>query len=298
LEQIATGGAKSSKQGGDMTIGVTTLPPFPKDATDRNRTSPFAFTGNKFEFRMVGSTFSISGPAIVLNTIVAEVISQMADRLEKATDFNKELQKLLQEIATNHKRVVFNGNNYAEEWVDEAAKRGLPNISSSVEAFPELISDSAEKLFEKHGIFNKIELHSRYEIFVEQYGKTINIEAMTMLSIARRQILPAAVKYATELATSISVVKACAVGCDVSAQEKSLQELSTLMASFKNEISVLEKATVEAVDIEDLYERAVFYREKVITSMQRLRTNGDGMEELIDDELWPLPTYAEMLFLV
>ncbi|PKM88740.1 MAG: glutamine synthetase type III [Firmicutes bacterium HGW-Firmicutes-12] len=298
FEQIATGGAKSSKQGGDMTIGVTTLPPFPKDATDRNRTSPFAFTGNKFEFRMVGSTFSISGPAIVLNTIVAEVISQMADRLEKATDFNKELQKLLQEIATNHKRVVFNGNNYAEEWVDEAAKRGLPNISSSVEAFPELISDSAEKLFEKHGIFNKIELHSRYEIFVEQYGKTINIEAMTMLSIARRQILPAAVKYATELATSISVVKACAVGCDVSAQEKSLQELSTLMASFKNEISVLEKATVEAVDIEDLYERAVFYREKVITSMQRLRTNGDGMEELIDDELWPLPTYAEMLFLV
>lgn len=298
FEQLANGGPKSSRQGGDMTIGVTTLPPFPKDATDRNRTSPFAFTGNKFEFRMVGSSFSISGPCIVLNTVVAEVLSQMADRLEKAKDFKKELQAMLKEIANNHKRIVFNGNNYSQDWVEEAAKRGLPNISSSVEAFPELISEAAEKVFAKHNIFNKIELHSRYEIFVEQYCKTINIEAMTMLNMANRQILPAAVKYSTELAGSISAVKAAVSACDISAQEKTLRELSVMMSSFKSGIKTLEEHVGKANDIEDLYERAVYCHEYVVPAMQALRKDGDGMETIIDDMLWPLPTYAEMLFML
>lgn len=298
FEQLANGGAKSSRQGGEMTIGVSTLPPFPKDATDRNRTSPFAFTGNKFEFRMVGSSFSISGPCIVLNTVVAETLSQIADRLEKAKDFNKELQTILKEIANNHKRVVFNGNNYSQEWPKEAAKRGLPNISSSVEAFPELISEAAEKVFIKHNIFNKTELHSRYEIFVEQYCKTINIEAMTMLNMAKRQILPAAVKYATELASSISAVKSAVSSCDVSAQAKTLEEISGMMSSFKAGIATLEKNANEANDIEDQYERAVFYRDNVVPAMQALRKDGDGMETIIDDLIWPLPTYAEMLFML
>lgn len=298
FEQMANGGAKSSKQGGEMIIGVSTLPPFPKDATDRNRTSPFAFTGNKFEFRMVGSSFSISGPCIVLNTIVAEILSQMADRLENAKDFKKELQVLLKEIANNHKKVVFNGNNYAAEWVEEAVKRGLPNIASAVAAFPELISEKAEKVLAKHGIFNKTELHSRYEIFVEQYCKTINIEALTMLNIAKRQIMPAAVKYATELAGSISAVKAAVAGCAVSAQESTLQELSALMASFSKGINALDKAAAEANDIEDQYERAVFYHDSVIPAMQALRKDGDSMETIIDDSIWPLPTYTEMLFML
>ncbi|MDD4924825.1 MAG: glutamine synthetase III [Dehalococcoidales bacterium] len=298
FEQLANGGPKSSRQGGEMTIGVTTLPPFPKDATDRNRTSPFAFTGNKFEFRMVGSSFSISGPCIVLNTVVAEILSQMADRLEKATDFKKELQVMLKEIANNHKRIVFNGNNYSQDWVEEAAKRGLPNISSSVEAFPELISEAAEKVFAKHNIFNKTELHSRYEIFVEQYCKTINIEAMTMLNMANRQILPAAVKYSTELAGSISAVKSAVSSCDVSAQEKTLQELSKMMSSFKSGIKALEVHAGKANDIEDQYERSVYYHDYVVPAMQALRKDGDGMETIIDDLLWPLPTYAEMLFML
>lgn len=298
FEQLANGGPKSSRQGGEMTIGVTTLPPFPKDATDRNRTSPFAFTGNKFEFRMVGSSFSISGPCIVLNTVVAEILSQMADRLEKAKDFKKELQIMLKEIANNHKRIVFNGNNYSQDWVEEAARRGLPNISSSVEAFPELISEAAEKVFAKHNIFNKTELHSRYEIFVEQYCKTINIEAMTMLNMANRQILPAAVKYSTELASSISAVKSAVSGCDVSAQEKTLQELSKMMSSFKSGIKALEEHAGKANDIEDLYERSVYCHENIVPAMQALRKDGDGMETIIDDLLWPLPTYAEMLFML
>ncbi|MDX9871921.1 MAG: glutamine synthetase III [Clostridia bacterium] len=298
FEQLAQGGAKSSKEGGEMQIGVSTLPPFPKDATDRNRTSPFAFTGNKFEFRMVGSSFSISGPCIVLNTVVAEIVSRIADRLEKATDFTKELQKILKEIATEHQRVVFNGNNYDPAWITEAAKRGLPNITSAVEAFPELISEAAEKVLIKHGIFSKTELHSRYEIFVEQYCKTINIEALTSLNMAKRQILPAAVKYAADLAGSISAVKAAVAKADISAQEKTLLDVSSLLGSLKKEIIALEKANAAANGIEDIHYRSQAFRDQVGPAMAALRKSADGLEELVDDALWPLPTYAEMLFLL
>jgi len=298
FEQLANGGAKSSKQGGQMTIGVTTLPPFPKDTTDRNRTSPFAFTGNKFEFRMVGSSFSIAGPNIVLNTIVAETLSQVADRLEKAKDFNKELQKVLREIANNHSKIIFNGNNYSEEWVEEAARRGLPNISSTAAALPELVTGTAEKLFEKHSVFTKTELHSRYEIMVEQYCKTINIEALTMIDMARRQILPAAVKYATTLATSVSAVKA-AVEADTSAQEKVLKELSETLVSFEQKLSRLEKVTEKARSMNaEIFELAEFYRDVVFAGVAELRADGDKLETMIDAGTWSLPTYAEMLFMV
>ncbi|MCR4441400.1 MAG: glutamine synthetase III [Peptococcaceae bacterium] len=298
FEQLANGGARASRRGEQMTIGVTTLPPIPKDTTDRNRTSPFAFTGNKFEFRTVGSSFSIAGPCIVLNTIVAEVLSQIADRLEKAKDFKSELQALLREIASKHMRIVYNGDNYVEEWVAEAARRGLPNIRTAVESFPDLISREAEELFEKHGVFSKTELHSRYEIMVEQYCKTINIEALTMIDMAKRQLLPAAVKYAAALAGSINAVKSAAAGADVSAQEKTLQELSAVMVSFKEKTADLEKRAAQAAQIPEIYERAVFCREKVVAAMNALRSDGDMLETMIDAEIWPLPTYAEMLFML
>jgi len=298
FEQLANGGARDSRCGGQMTIGVTTLPPIPKDATDRNRTSPFAFTGNKFEFRTVGASFSIAGPCIVLNTIVAEVLSQIADRLEKAKDFKSELQAVLREIAGQHRRVVYNGDNYAEEWVEEAARRGLPNVRTAVESFPDLISREAEELFTKHGVFSKTELHSRYEIMVEQYCKTINIEALTMIDMAKRQLLPAAVKYAGELAGSITAIKSAAAGADVSALEKTLQELSAAMASFKEKTAELEKAAAEAARVPGSYERAVFYREKVFAVMEAVRVYGDLLETMVDARIWPLPTYAEMLFML
>lgn len=299
FEQIGNGGAKSSKQGGHMTVGVSTLPPLPKDATDRNRTSPFAFTGNKFEFRMVGSSFSISGPIIVLNTIVAEVLSQFADRLEKAKDFTSELQALLKEVAGKHKRIIFNGNNYSQEWVAEAAKRGLPNISSTVAALPELVTEKAEALFTKHGVFTKTELHSRYEIMVEQYCKVINIEAQTMIDMAKRQILPAAIKYATSLAKSINAVKTAVAVANVSAQEESLIALSAETASFKEKLAVLEKVTAQAQEMEgDVNQSAVYYRDAVFKAMGELRAVSDKIEVMVDAETWPLPTYAQMLFMI
>ncbi|MDK2805594.1 MAG: glutamine synthetase [Thermoanaerobacterium sp.] len=214
LEQISeSGSATNSKQGGELKIGVTTLPTLHKDSTDRNRTSPFAFTGNKFEFRMVGSSSSIATANYILNTIVAEVLSEVADRLENANNFNEEVQKILKEIVTNHKRVIFNGNGYSEEWVKEAEKRGLPNISSTVDAIPALLKDKNVKVMEKHGVLSKVELESRYEIMLENYAKTINIEALTMLDIAKRQLLPAVIKFIKEVADSVNAAKS--TGLDV-----------------------------------------------------------------------------------
>ncbi len=298
MDQLGNGGPKSSIQGGPLTIGVTTLPPLPKDSTDRNRTSPFAFTGNKFEFRMVPSSLSISGPNVVLNTIVAEILSQIADRLEQAVDFTTELQALLKEIVTQHKRIVFDGNNYSEEWVQEAERRGLPNIRSTVEAIPVLISDKAITLYEKHGVLSRTELHSRYEIFLEQYAKHINIEAQTMIQIGKRQILPAVVKYTTELAQSIQMIKAVASSMPASAQEETLKEVSWALASFKEKLGVLERLTAEAKSITDAYEQGVFYRDVVFTAMNALRADGDRLEALVDAACWPLPTYSEMLFIL
>jgi len=297
ISQLQNGGAKSSKQGGFMNLGIDTMPELPMDSTDRNRTSPFAFTGNKFEFRMVPSSISIAGPNFVLNTIVAEVLSQMADRLEKSKDFKTDLQALLKEIAIKHSRIIFNGNNYTEEWVVEAAKRGLPNIASTVESLPSFISDKSVQLFEKHGVLTSRETHARYEIVMESYIKTINIEAQTALDMVKRQILPAAIKYAGLLANSINAIKAAVADADISAQTTLLKELSTEIANLKAKLVELEKVTTEAQNMHgDSYKQGVYYRDVVFTAMGSLRVTADKIETMVEAELWPIPTYAQMLF--
>lgn len=297
--QLQKGGLKRSLQGEKMTIGVQTLPAFRKDSTDRNRTSPFAFTGNKFEFRMVASSQSISGPNVVLNLIIAEVLSQFADRLEKATNFNQALKELLEETAINHQRILFDGNGYSAEWVEEATKRGLPNISSTVDAALVLTRESTVKLYEKHNVLNKTELESRYEINLEQYSKQINIEALTMIDMAKHQILPAAIKYSTQLAQSVNTIKAASASVDVSVQEGLLQELCSLIVSFKAKLNTLENDTQKAASItENAYSQSAFYRDVVFKDMQALRLDGDKLETIVDTELWPLPSYAQMLFML
>ncbi len=237
---MEAGGATKAKQGGTMNLGASTLPPLPKDNTDRNRTSPFAFTGNKFEFRMVGSSQSIARPNFVLNTIVAESLSQFADRLEKAKDFEAEVKALVKEMAREHKRIIFNGNNYSEEWVTEAEKRGLPNIRSTVEATQALTAPKNIRLLEKHGVLSQVEMESRCEIMLETYIKTIKIEALTMVEMAKRQILPAAVAYISELAGSIQGVKATGLDADTGAQAGIMKEVSAITASFQKNIALLE----------------------------------------------------------
>lgn len=297
LEQIENGGATSSISGGELKIGVTTLPALPKDSTDRNRTSPFAFTGNKFEFRMVPSSASIAAPNFTLNAIVAEILGQFADRLEKTADFDTEVQTLLQEVVKEHKRVVFNGNGYSDEWVAEAEKRGLPNIKTTVESIKALLEEKNLAVMEKHKVLSRVEMHSRYEISLEHYIKTINIEALTTLDIAKRQILPAVIKFATDLAASINTIKATGIDADITAQAELLKEVSSLTASLKKNIAVLEESTAKATDLHgDTYEQAAFYRFDVFEQMGVLRADADKLETLVGAEYWPMPTYGDLLF--
>lgn len=297
LEQIEKGGATSSKTGGLMEIGVTTLPALPKDATDRNRTSPFAFTGNKFEFRMVPSSGSIAAPNYILNTIVAEILDEIANRLEKAQDVNAEVKAFLTEVATKHKKVVFNGNGYSDEWVVEAEKRGLPNIKTTVEATKALISEKNLAVMEKHAVLSRVEMESRYEIELENYIKTINIEALTMIEMAKRQILPAVIKFATNLAASINTIKATGIAADLSAQTELLTEVSALAGDLKKKIAALEAATDKASNAHgDSYAQASLFRFDVFEKMGALREVADTLETLVDKDVWPMPTYAELLF--
>jgi glutamine synthetase len=296
LKQIENGGAKSSKVGGELKLGVTTLPALPKDSTDRNRTSPFAFTGNKFEFRMVGSSASIAEPNTALNTIVAETLSRIATRLEKAKDIDVEVQSIVTEIVKKHKRIIFNGNNYTEEWVKDAAKRGLPNITSTVAAIPSLISDKSIKLYEKHSVLSKEELHSRYEIFLENYSKIINIEASTMLEIAKRQILPASLAFAGRVASTAAALKS--VSKKSKAAEKLLSNLTTTIDSFGNNIEALESALSKSNHGDNVLKHAQYYRDVVFVTMGKLRADGDMLETLVDAEIWSIPTYADLLFRV
>ncbi|MGI6119399.1 MAG: glutamine synthetase III [Desulfosporosinus sp.] len=297
--QIENGGLNRSLKGQPLTSGVITLPAFDIDSTDRNRTSPFAFTGNKFEFRMVASSQSIAEPNVVLNLIVAEVLSQFADRLEQADDFDHALLTLLQETITNHKRILFDGNGYSAEWVKEAVKRGLPCISSTVDAAPVLIRQSTIALFEKHKVLNRAELESRYEIKLEQYCKQINIEALTMIDIARHQITPAAIKYSTQLANSINAIKSTSAAADVSVQEALLKNICSTLASFTKNLDILEENVKKANSMScSVYEKSVYYRDVVFKTMQALRVDGDKLETIIDADLWPLPTYAQMLFML
>ncbi|HYH02056.1 MAG TPA: glutamine synthetase III [Bacillota bacterium] len=297
LEQIENGGAKSSKAGGVLKVGVSTLPNLPKDTTDRNRTSPFAFTGNKFEFRMVPSSLSVGGPNTVLNTIVAEALAEVAERLEKASDIDAEVQKYVKETVQKHKRIIFNGNNYTDEWVAEAEKRGLPNIKSTVAAIPALIAEKNIKLFEKHHVYSSVELHSRYEILLEAYLKAINIEALTMLDMAKRQILPAVIDYSGTLAEAIGKVKAVTTKANTAAQETLLLEITETLNAFNNDIKALEKALEGAeTTAGDAFKHAEYYRDGVFAAMTKLRSDSDKLETMIDAKAWPLPTYADMLF--
>lgn len=297
--QLQNGGLNRSLQGEKMASGVETLPAFRKDSTDRNRTSPFAFTGNKFEFRMVASSQSIAGPNVVLNLIISEVLSQFADRLERATDFDQALQELLKETASKHQRILFDGNGYASEWVEEAAKRGLPNISSTVDASLILLRQSTIDLYEKHKVLNRTELESRYEINLEQYSKQINIEALTMIDMVQHLIIPAAVKYSTQLANSINAIKSASSVADVSVQEDLLNNLCSTLASFKGKSNTLEKdLQIANAMTNNAYEHAVYYRDIVFKAMESLRIDGDKLEIIIDGDLWPLPTYAQMLFML
>ncbi|MCU6763255.1 Glutamine synthetase [uncultured Roseburia sp.] len=292
---LSTGTATHSLEGGMLTTGVKTLPDFEKDATDRNRTSPFAFTGNKFEFRMVGAQDSVSAANVVLNTIVAEAFSEACDELEKAEDFNSAVHNLIKRYFSEHQRIIFNGNGYSEEWVKEAEHRGLPNIKSMVDAIPALITEKAVKLFEKFGVFTRTELESRAEILYETYAKEINIEARAMIDIASKHIIPAVIKYITSLANSINAVKA-ACDADISCQTQLLTECSALLSASKSALTKLEDAVEKGCPMCEGKAQAEFYRNTVMKAMEELRTPIDKLEMLVDKEMWPMPSYSDLIF--
>ena len=297
LEQlISTGTATHSKTGEILDTGVKTLPDFMKDATDRNRTSPFAFTGNKFEFRMVGSRDSISECNVVLNTIAAEVFRDACDRLEAADDFDTAVHDLIKEYAIQHQRIVFNGNGYAPEWEAEAKRRGLPILPSMVDAIPALTTDKAVKLFESFNVFTRAELESRAEIQYEGYAKAINIEAKTMVDIATKQIIPAVIRYTTVLAESINSVKAVSAALDVSVQTSLLEKTSALLAETKTAMDKLSGLIAESESHEEGRDRAVFFRESVVPAMQALRKPVDELEMIVDKDMWPMPSYGDLIF--
>ena len=293
---ISTGDATSSLKAGRLQTGVSTLPDLKKDATDRNRTSPFAFTGNKFEFRALGSSDSVASPNVVLNTIVAEAFCDIADELEKADDFDLALHDLIKKLATEHQRIVFNGDGYSDEWIAEAERRGLPNIKTMVDAIPALTTDKAIKLFEKFGVFTKAELESRAEVQYEAYSKALNIEAKAMIDIAGKQIIPAVIKATTELSTSIASVKSASVGADTSVQEELLVETSALLAETQKALANLKKVTAEAATKEEGKEQATFFKDVIREAMAELRTPVDKLEMIVDKDLWPMPSYGDLIF--
>ncbi len=295
LEQlISTGEATHSIKGGKLETGVRTLPELSKDATDRNRTSPFAFTGNKFEFRMVGSRDSIASPNIVLNTIVAEAFADACDVLEKADDFDLAVHDLIKKYATENQRIVFNGDGYSEAWVEEAERRGLPNIRSMVEAIPAMVTDTAVNLFERFGVFTKAELESRAEIQYETYAKAINIEARTMIDMASKQFMPAFIKYTKTLADTVNSVTAA--GADASVQKEVLDEVTALMGETKKALDALVKVTDEAASKEEGAVQANFYHSDVFPAMEALRAPVDKLEMIVDKEAWPMPSYGDLIF--
>jgi glutamine synthetase len=300
IEQIEKGEATSSKNGTFMEIGVSTLPDLPKDTTDRNRTSPFAFTGNKFEFRAVPSSLSLGDPNCFLNTMVAEALDDIATELEgevkKGTDFLKAVQKILTETIKKHKRIIFNGDNYSEDWRKEAEKRGLHNFKTLVDAMPSLITEKNFKLFEKYKVLSKRELEARYVIQLEGYNKTINQEGQVTLDIGRRQILPAALRYQTDLATSISLVKSVASDADLKPQIDLLKQVTSEISALKTKLDALEHELNHEGG--DELSHAKHFRDKVIPKMKDVRAIADNLETIVDNEYWPLPTYAEMLYIV
>lgn len=295
LEQlISTGEATHSLKGGKLETGVKTLPNLAKDATDRNRTSPFAFTGNKFEFRMVGSRDSVAAPNIVLNTMVAEAFAEVCEVLEKSNDIDKAVHDLIKEYAIENQRIVFNGDGYSEEWVKEAARRGLPNILTTVEAIPAMTTEKAVDLFEKFNVFTRAELESRAEIQYESYAKAINIEARTMIDMSSKQIIPAIISYTKTLADTVIAVKTA--GADTQVQSELLSEVSALLAETKRALNKLIYAAEEAASKETGECQAKYYRSEVVPAMESLRAPVDKLEMIVDKEVWPMPSYGDLIF--
>jgi len=297
LEALDAGTDYEGVEKYQMEIGVTALPHFPQDTTDRNRTSPFAFTGNKFEFRMLGSSFSIAGPNIVLNTAVAEALCQLADKLEASKNFAKDLQALIRSTYHDNKRIVFNGNNYSDEWVVEAKKRGLSNLKTTTEALPKLIMEKNIKLFDKHNVLTEVEVHSRYEIFVEEYCKTLQIESLSMISMVKGGVIPACVAYQNELAKLLERKRDLG-GFDATLEESLLERISKLCAGLLTKLDALESAAQSALAVKDLLKQAQAYRKNVFKAMEELRATVDELETLVAKELWPFPSYGDLLFSV
>jgi len=291
---VETGTATSSITGKKLLTGVSTLPDFIKDVTDRNRTSPFAFTGNKFEFRMVGSSDSIGSPNTTLNAIVAEAFCEAADLLENAEDFDLAVHDLIKEYMTKHRRIIFNGNGYSEEWVAEAKRRGLPNIATMVEAVDTLTTPKAVDLFGKFGIFTKPELESREEILYETYAKTINIEALTMIDMSSKSIIPAVVQFTGTLAKTVLAVKEA--GADASVQSEMLAEVTKKLIQARNALEVLVSLVETVNKITNPKEQAYFYKDEVKPAMNNLRAPVDELEMMVDRQIWPMPTYGDLMF--
>ena len=297
LDAVEAGKPYHSEKDATLDTGVNVLPAFKKDNTDRNRTSPFAFTGNKFEFRMLGSTFSISEPNIILNTIVAESLSQFADILENASDFETAARKLIKDEYVAHKRIVFNGNGYSDEWVEEAEKRGLLNLKTTADAIPHYKDDKNVKLFTKHNIFSEVEVVSRTDILLEEYSKTINIEAITMLHIANKEIIPAVVEYLNELCESASLKKSINPAFSSECEEGLIADVSAKESEMYKAVGAL-KAALKNVPSDDAQTSANYYRDVVIPAMADVRKPADELELLVGREYWPFPTYGDLLFSV
>ena len=297
VEQILQNGtATHSNKGERMDIGVHTIPPIKKDATDRNRTSPFAFTGNKFEFRMVASSMSIAGANTVLNATVADVLQSMADRMEKTDDLDKTVDEIIYETLKEHQKVIFNGNGYSEEWIAEAEKRGLPNVKTMVDATASLLYPKTIEMFERQHVYTKTELESRAEINYEAYAKAINIEAKTMIHMASKEYIPAIISYVTSLGDSINSISAACAEADLSVQKDLLTTCSSLLAKAQTALYALKDADKKANAMEEGKEQAEFFRDTVFTAMADLRAPIDELEMIVDKEYWPVPSYGDMLF--
>ena len=296
LKNIVDGTVYEGNKRVNMEIGVDILPNFKRDTTDRNRTSPFAFTGNKFEFRMPGSKLSVAGPNTILNTIVAEVLDQFADELEKADNFQDALDDLIKRTISENKDIIFNGNGYSAEWTEEAAKRGLLNLKSTPEAIPHLVDQKNIDVFVNHGVYTEPELRSRVEILLDEYCKTLNIEALTMIDMTKKDILPAVATYIKELAKTAELAKTC--GAEADFETDMVKRLQTLANQTYTKLAALEDAEVKTGDIEDVQELANYYHDVVFTAMGELRAVADEIETLVGEKYWPYPTYGKMLFYV
>ena len=298
LHEIETGGESNFRQGGSLKIGLSSMPTLPQDVSDRNRTSPMAYTGNKFEFRMLGSSMSIADCNTVMNLMMCDVLSKIADRLEKCSDINAEVRDIIKDIMREHKRVIFNGNNYSREWVEEAERRGLPNITNSVDAFDAAIAEKNIALFERFGVLTERELKARYGIYHDNYVNTLNIEALTMIEMSKRQILPAIISYTSFLSSSLNSLKETGLALDVSLQAGMLKDVTAAGVQFRANLSKLEKLVdkVKCESFESIKARSVFYRDKIVPAMEALRETADKLENLLGDKNWPIPTYTDLMF--